>query len=105
MRTYKEVTTTKTVTEKIAVGYKCDCCGNEQEKRMDSVTMKHNSWGNDSIDSYTTKDYCSSECYARLAKDFLEDNDYCGYDTSMFDDIEIDKVRALINFEETRNLK
>ena len=104
MRTYKEVTktVTKTVTEKIAVGYKCDCCGKEQPNRMDSVTMNHNSWGNDSIESYTRKDYCSDECYAQLAKDFLEDDDYCGYDTSMFDDIEIGKLRALLNFEETR---
>lgn len=102
MRTYKEVTTIKTVTEKIAVGYKCDCCEKEQHKPMDRVTMNHNSWGNDSIDSYTTKDYCSSECYAKLAKEFLEDDDYCNYYTSMFDDIEIDKLRALINFEETR---
>lgn len=102
MRTYKEVTTTKTVTEKIAVGYKCDCCGREQEKRMSSVTMNHNSWGNDSIDSYITKDYCSLGCYATLAKDFLEDDDYCDYDTSMFDDIEIDKLRALINYKNSK---
>ena len=61
--------------------------------------MKHNSWGNDSIDSYTTKDYCSDICYAILAKDFLEDDDYCDYETSMFDDIEIDKLRALINYK------
>ena len=33
MRTYKEVTTTKTVTEKIAVGYKCDCCGKDEDPR------------------------------------------------------------------------
>ena len=102
MRTYKEVTTTKTVTEKIAVGYKCDCCGKEQETSMYCILMSHNSWGNDSIDSYTTKDYCSLECYAQLAKDFLEDDEYCDYDTSMFDDIEIDKVRALINYKNSK---
>lgn len=101
MRTYKEIT--KTITTKETVDWKCDCCGKEQVEKMDSVTMCHNSWGNDSIDSYTNKDYCSDECYAKLAKDFLEDEYYCGYDTAEFDDIEIGKLRALMNFKEKRD--
>lgn len=97
MRVYEHVT--ETITRSIAVKFKCDCCGEEQTNRMNSVTMNHNSWGNDSIDSYTTKDYCSDNCYAKLAKDFLEDDNYCYYETSVFDDIEIEKLRVLINYK------
>ena len=101
MRTYKEVT--KTITTKEAVGYKCDCCGKEQEEKMDSITMCHNTWGNDSIDSNTTKDYCSDECYAKLASNFLQNKSYNRYSSAMFGDIEIGKLRALMNFKEKRD--
>lgn len=98
MKTYREIT--KTITTKEAFGWKCDCCGKEQERKMDSVTMCHNSWGNDSIDSYTNKDYCSDECYAKLASDFLQNKSYNRYSTAMFDNIEIGKLRALMNYVE-----
>ena len=86
---------TRTITENIPVGFKCDCCGVESKKRFVQVTMNHNSWCNDSIDSYETKDYCSLECYRKLAIIFLDEFESYS-DTAMFDDIEYDKIKILI---------
>ena len=86
---------TGTVTENVPVGFKCDCCGTESTKRFEQVTMNHNSWGNDSIDSYENKDYCSLECYRKLAIVFLDE--FSGYDdTAMFDEMEYEKIKVLI---------
>lgn len=92
MRTY----TTEIKEVKVVSGVKCDVCGKEFNN-MDSVTMKHGDWGNDSIDSYTNKDYCTLECYKNLAIQFLDNPDYNGYGTSEFDDIEINKLKILMN--------
>ena len=54
MRTY----TTEIKEVRVISEVKCDVCGKES-KNMDSVTMNHSDWGNDSIESYTNKDYCS----------------------------------------------
>ena len=80
----------------VLTGAKCDVCGKE-DKKMDSAAMNHNDWGNDSVDSYISFDYCSLECYKALAIQFLNDPDYCYRETSEFDDIEIDKLKILIN--------
>lgn len=93
MRVYEEFT--RTITTKEPVGFKCDCCSTESKKRMEQVQMNHNGWGNDSIDSYVTKDYCSLECYRKLAITFLEE--FSGYaDSSLFDNIDYDKIKILI---------
>ena len=52
----------------------CDVCG-RIHKGMDlpnkwhNISMHHNEWGNDSVDSYEVFDVCSPECYAIQFKD------------------------------------
>lgn len=93
MRVYEKQT--RTITENVPVGFKCDCCGAESTKKFDQVSMNHNGWGNDSIDSYETKDYCSLECYKKLAIIFLDEFSVYS-DNAVFDDIDYDKIKILI---------
>ena len=86
---------TRTISENVPVGFKCDCCGIESTKRFEQVSMHHSSWGNDSGESYENKDYCSLECYRKLSIQFLDEFEYyC--DTAVFDEMEYEKIKILI---------
>ena len=92
MRTYKKVVKEVRVPD----GVKCDICGNE-ENNMDSVKMQHNDWGNDSVDSYESVDYCSPKCYKKALQNFLCDEDFIGSTTAEFNGINIKLWNEIMN--------
>ena len=96
---YKEVTQKKEVT----VGFKCDNCGkvhssNSLPDDWHEFSGHHNSWGNDSCESYEYYMACSPECYAKLLHNAVEE--YKEYSTAEIDDFSIDfavKLSFLLN--------
>lgn len=53
--------------EEITTGLKCDGCGCEESSPRTNdwqeLSAHHDSWGNDSVDSWEYYDCCSPECY------------------------------------------
>lgn len=97
MKLYEKVT--ETITHSKVVKFKCDSCGKETTEEMKVARMSHEGWGGDSGDSYSTKEYCSDECYIELAKKFLIDPRYVNYRGANFDGIDIYNLRVLINYK------
>ena len=69
----KEITIIKYITTSI----KCDVCGishygNDLPKYWHNISISHNEWGNDSIDSIEDFDVCSKECYIIKFKDCVK---------------------------------
>lgn len=74
------------VTRECIVGKKCDVCGKEipptavpheyGEPVYDyyEVTTYHNDWGNDSIDSYESRDACSPDCASKLWEEYIHNS-------------------------------
>ena len=70
-----EITEMKTVTktERVTVGYKCDCCrsvhtGDTMPKSWHKFRTEHDEWGRDSVDSIEYYVACSPICYDKLVK-------------------------------------
>lgn len=87
-----------TIKQRIAIKKVCDICGTEiQQLRM--ITHHHNSWGNDSIDSYASIEICDApECYRGAFKKFQE-SDNVNYNTAVFDDMEYENLKMLLEVE------
>ena len=84
-----------TIKQRIAIKKVCDICGTEaQQLRM--INHHHNSWGNDSVDSYDNIEICyAPECYRGAFKKFQESNN-ADYDTAVFDDMEYENLKMLL---------
>lgn len=83
------------ITERIAVKKVCDICGKES-KKLEYITHNHNSWGNDSIDSYENIEICSNpKCYKGAFEKF-KNSDNARYPTAVFDDMEYSKLKILL---------
>ena len=81
--------------ERVPVRRVCDICG-EESNRLSSISHHHNSWSNDSIDSYETIELCEKdECYLGAFKKF-EDSNNANYDTAEFDNMEYSKLKILL---------
>jgi hypothetical protein len=98
---YKEVTKR----EKVVVAYKCDNCGklhNSDERPDDwhEFSGHHNSWGNDSCESYIHYMACSPECYAKLLQKAVED--FEDYSDAKIDDFTIDFAKRMAVFLNTQ---
>ena len=68
------------VTQKVAVGIKCDVCGKETNNISDpdffNFNSHHDDWGSDSDESYENHDVCSSRCYfIELKRLIIENSD------------------------------
>ena len=81
------ITEIKQVTEnkKVTVGYKCNHCGkihngSDIPDDWHEFNSHHNSWGNDSVDSYEYYLACSPKCYAKLLKEAVDEYSGCDYD-------------------------
>lgn len=96
---YKEVTKR----EKVTTGYKCDECGkiddgNNMPYDWHEFSGHHNSWGNDSCESYEYYMACSPECYAKLLKKAVEE--FEEYNDAEIDEFDIEfakKMSAFLN--------
>ena len=63
---------------------KCDVCGKDippttgyflnEATPYYRITIHHNDWGNDSIDSYEYKDACSPECALKICEEYIPCN-------------------------------
>ena len=81
--------------QKIAVKRVCDMCG-EESKTLRTINHHHNSWGNDSIETYENIEICDNpECYRSAFKKFQE-SDNSNYDTAVFDDMEYENLKILL---------
>ncbi len=84
-----------TIKQRVPVKRVCDICGKES-KFLHNITHNHNSWRNDSIDSYENIEICESpECYKGAFKQFQESNN-AKYNTAVFDDMEYEKIKILL---------
>ena len=93
------------VTEKrsVIVAAICDNCGKENKgsKQPDdwhSFEGHHNSWGNDSIDSYENYLACSPECYIELLKKAFKN--FHEYSTAEINGMKIGFVKKLLEFSD-----
>jgi len=78
----------------------CDICGKEFNYELGNygkkiacyyrITTGHYDWGNDSVDSVTSKDACCEECVSRFTQEWLKDEDVIHSNTAY---IEINKDR------------
>lgn len=68
----------------VAVGYKCDYCSLEVERKTPTWFhfMTSMNWGNDSVDSFEWYDVCSAKCFLRFLK--RNDSDKVGDMSSEF---------------------
>lgn len=82
--------------ERIAIKRVCDVCGTES-KKLETIPHNHNSWGNDSIDSYNYIEICDNpECYKGAFKLF-EKSSNAKYCTAEFDGMAYTKLKILLN--------
>lgn len=96
----QELTSLKEVT----IGYKCDNCGKIHNGASipddwHDFSGHHNSWGNDSRDSYEFYTSCSPECYGKLLKKAVEE--FSGYCDAIVDGFEIDFAKRMSIFLNT----
>ena len=64
-------------TEKILKSIICDTCKREvEEGTYFEVTTSHGLWGNDSIDSYDYRDFCSYDCMKKDMDEHFESTEY-----------------------------
>ena len=94
---YKEVTKR----ERVTIGYKCDNCGkihneNSMPDSWHEFSGHHNSWGNDSCESYEYYMACSPECYAKLLQKAVEE--FEEYSDAEIDNFEIDFAKRMVSF-------
>jgi hypothetical protein len=54
--------TERTISEERTIGIVCDACAKDISGAYLEVTTSHGDWGNDSIESIQTFDFCSAEC-------------------------------------------
>lgn len=81
--------------ERVPIKQVCDICG-EESKRLHRISHNHNSWGNDSCDSYETIEICEKdECYRGAFKKF-EASSNADYGTAEFDGMEYSKLQILL---------
>lgn len=92
----------KSVTEfkEITVGIKCDVCGKIHKcsyipDEWHNISMHHNDWGNDSVDSYESFDVCSPKCYITKLKECVKELD--GRHSAEVDYFDIYFARLLVN--------
>ena len=71
-------------------GCTCDICNKEIKEYSVYIRVLsgHREWGNDSVDSQTLYDICSTECLDKLYQQFKDKH----YKTSYFD-VEFDTLR------------
>ena len=94
---YKKVTQRKEVT----VGFKCDNCGKVHSSNClpddwHEFSGYHNSWGNDSCESFEHYMACSPECYAKLLHKAVEE--YKDYSDAEIDNFNIEFAAKLSFF-------
>ena len=87
-----------TIKQRIAIKRVCDICGAEsQQLRM--INHHHNYWENNSVDSHHNIEICDSpECYRGAFKKFQE-SDNANYDTAVFDDMEYENLKMLLDIK------
>lgn len=90
-----------TKTEEVTVGYKCDNCdkvhsGKSQPDEWHEFSGHHESWGNDSFESYEYYMACSPECYVNLLKKAVKE--FEDYNTSEIDGFSIDFAKNMVGF-------
>jgi hypothetical protein len=93
-REYQEVVKRELVT----VSYICDCCGKTHESSdlpddWHMFSGHHNSWGNDSCDSYEYYLACSPKCYCKLLSKAVQD--FEGYTDAIIDEFRIEFAKRL----------
>jgi len=81
--------------ESVPVREVCDICG-EESKHLQRIIHYHNSWGNDSIDSYEYIEICGKdECYLGAFEKFEKSNN-ADYDSAVFDDMDYSKLKIML---------
>jgi hypothetical protein len=69
----------KTVKEEVTVAWRCDACGvqtsnkEQYEQEWHHFSESHQSWGNDSGDSWKWHDVCSVDCFTRQLQKSIPD--------------------------------
>ena len=93
---------TKEVTEKrvVTIGYKCDNCGKihngDFPEDWHEFSGHHNSWGNDSCDSYEYYMACSPECFAKLLQQAVKE--FENYDDAEINGYQIEFAKRMVSF-------
>jgi hypothetical protein len=88
------------VLKEVITGIKCDVCGKTHNcdtipDEWHNISMHHNEWGNDSVDSWETFDVCSPKCYAVKFKECVKCYEH-NYDGEI-DGFEIQFARLFAN--------
>lgn len=96
------ITEFKTVTENrtVSIGYKCDCCGKfisgDMPDNWHEFEGHHESWGNDSIDSYKYYQVCSPKCYLKMLHEAIEH--FEEYSTAIINGYSVEFLRELLKY-------
>jgi hypothetical protein len=97
---HKEVTTI----EKITIGFKCDNCskihnGDSIPDDWHEFSGSHNSWGNDSFESYEYYMVCSPKCYTKLLQKAVKE--FERYSDAEIDGFKVGFAKRMVAFLNT----